>query len=678
MTLIFHNKASCLFMVLFCFLIIQQSKAQSMRQNKTQLVPATSVAVLKSNFSRDETVKVVYHKVQSSIHNSISDDVLSQNITISGVEIINGKSNKTNFNQANATDFAKVEATSLINYNVYPKSKVSKTTISGVDLIRDKNSIIYPYEKQNLELLAGDQKLFIEDSLWDILSENRAVEFKIQQPTDETAVRLLAEEEENQSMLDSLAEAEQLVEFEAQRLAERSAAKSLFEEQDIQREANSLSKADQLAELEAQRLIELEQQRQVEEAALLAEQAENKRISDSLSKAEQLAELEAQRLSELEQQRQVEDTRLLEVNQLMQEQNKQFFVEKEPNSDANLSEMYTAPKVKYDEYYTIKLTSVYSPMEGISFLNNIRDGDEIWKDNAFHLYQDEYNSDLTNISIGKFSSLDEADIVINKLKNKGLTNTKAIKYTNKMKSNSAANSIKKKSVSNSDIKTTIVKPVKNGIVSKNSKNSNNFTNENKNIKSVNALKNISKEVNKDQDFFTIQLAAVSEITSDRINSVNLDKQQLFYQNINAGKYALNFKKFSNYGEAHTEAIKLHNQGFEGVYVAKYENNKRTSVTKSDLANDNVSESTISADLISLGYKPLDFNRNGKYIQIGSFYNWDSHSYKDSYELINHTIYYMIDQSHIVKFLIGPFNDRDLFIELRNVKKQINDAFIKNI
>ena len=58
-------------------------------------------------------------------------------------------------------------------------------------------------------------------------------------------------------------------------------------------------------------------------------------------------------------------------------------------------------------------------MEGISFLNNLRDGDEIWKENAFHLYQDEYNSDLTNISIGKFSSLDDADIVINKLKNKG-------------------------------------------------------------------------------------------------------------------------------------------------------------------------------------------------------------------------------------------------------------------
>ena len=99
--------------------------------------------------------------------------------------------------------------------------------------------------------------------------------------------------------------------------------------------------------------------------------------------------------------------------------------------------MYTAPNLKYDEYYTIKLTTVYSPMEGISFLNNVRDGDEIWKENAFHLYQDEYNSDLTNISIGKFSSLDEADIVINKLKNKGLTSAKAIRYTNKMKLNNS-------------------------------------------------------------------------------------------------------------------------------------------------------------------------------------------------------------------------------------------------
>ena len=412
-----------------------------------------------------------------------------------------------------------------------------------------------------------------------------------------------------------------------------------------------------------------------------------------------------EQLAKLEQQRKEEEARLLAEKQLMHGQNKQVFTEKETNSDANLSEMYTAPKVKYDEYYTIKLTTVYSPMEGISFLNNIRDGDEIWKENAFHLYQDEYNSNLTNISIGKFSSLDEADIVINKLKNKGLTSAKAIRYTNKMKLNTAANSVKKKSVSKPVVKTTVVKPTEKKTVNNTPKSSNNRISENKiiktsselseniknssvkeenkstekkDIKTENAFSNISKEVNKDQDFFTVQLAAVSEITSERINSINLDKKQLFYQNINAGKYALNYKKFSNYGEAHKKAIELHNKGFEGVYVAKYVNNKRTTVSKSDLKNDNVSESTIDADLRSLGYRPLDFNRKGKYIQIGSFYNWDSHSYEDSYEFINHTIYYMIDQSHIVKFLIGPFNDRDLFIELRNVKKQINDAFIKNI
>ena len=127
----------------------------------------------------------------------------------------------------------------------------------------------------------------------------------------------------------------------------------------------------------------------------------------------------------------------------MIEQNSQIIPEPQIDNNAKFSEMYTAPKLEYDEYYTIKLTTVYSPMEGISFLNNVRDGDEIWQENAFHLYQDEYNSNLTNISIGKFSSLDDADIVINKLKNKGLTNAKAIKYTTKMKLNTAANSVKK-------------------------------------------------------------------------------------------------------------------------------------------------------------------------------------------------------------------------------------------
>ena len=45
-------------------------------------------------------------------------------------------------------------------------------------------------------------------------------------------------------------------------------------------------------------LAELEQQRKVEEARLLAEQVKNKRITDSLAEVDQLAELEQQRKEE--------------------------------------------------------------------------------------------------------------------------------------------------------------------------------------------------------------------------------------------------------------------------------------------------------------------------------------------------------------------------------------------
>mgnify|MGYP001443102257 CR=1 FL=1 len=591
----------------------------------------------------------------------------------------------------------------------------------------------------------------IADSLEDA---ERLVYLETQKLADETAARILAYQLERKRIVDSLAKAEQLAEFESRRLAEETAAKILAFQKESQRIADSLTEADKLAELESQRLAEetaakllaeeqenqrisdslaeaqqlaeFEQQRK-EEARLLAEQIKNKRIADSTEQAEQLAELEQQRkeearllaeqeknkriadsiaeleqLAELERQRKEEEARLLKEQVFVQNQSNQIFDEPQSINDMVLSEMYTAPKVEFNEYFTVKLTTVYSPMEGISFLNNVRDGDEIWKENAFHLYQDEYNSDLTNISIGKFSNLDDADIVINKLKNKGLTNAKAIKYTNKMKLNTAANSVKKKSVSNPVVKTTVVKPSEktvvnnipdnstneNLVIKTSTKPSSNLKNnldkkenksiETKDIRKDNAFSNIAKEVNKDQDFFTVQLAAVSEITSDRINTINLDKKQLFYQNINSGNYALNYKKFSNYGEAHTKAIELHGKGFEGAYVAKYVNNKRTTVTKSDLVNDNVSESTIETDLRGLGYRPLNLQRKGKYIQIGSFYNWDSHSYQDTYESINNTIYFTTDNSKIVKFLVGPFSEQDIYIELRNIKKTISDAFIKTI
>ena len=142
---------------------------------------------------------MVYHKPNRSLHNSINNEVLSNNVVISGVDIINGKSNAINYNQVNATELVKVEATSLIDYDISLYSKASKTTISGVDLIKGKDPIIYPDEKQNIELIADEQSEFIEDSLWNVFSENRAAEYEAQQITDlEESESILAQQFENQ------------------------------------------------------------------------------------------------------------------------------------------------------------------------------------------------------------------------------------------------------------------------------------------------------------------------------------------------------------------------------------------------------------------------------------------------------------------------------------------------
>ena len=530
-------------------------------------------------------------------------------------------------------------------------------------------------------------------------------ELAAQKQAEEEA-KFLAEQQENQLILDSTAKAEQLAELAAQKQAEEE-ARLLAEQQENQRILDSTAKAEQIAKLAAQKQAE-------EEARLLAEQQENQRILDSTAKAEQIAKLAAQKQAEEEAKllaEQQESQRILD-SAAKAEQQAELAHQKqaEENERANLiaehkinksnyvetNELYTAPKNVLNEYYTIKLTTVYSPMEGISFLNSVRDDDEVWKENAFHLYQDEYNSDLTNISIGKFSSLDEADIVISKLKNKGLTNAKPVRYTNKMSSGNSqynAKPISKPTITKEKI--IIDKVDKNDqIVANNELNEvEKITNKKdviisetepkelnpvvKNEAKVDVFDEISKEVNIEEDFFTVQLAAVSEITSDRINTVNLDKKNLFYQNISAGKYALNYRKFTNYKDAHEKAIELHSKGFKGAYVTKYNENRRTSVSSADLKSSNNSI-TIEKDLNQLGYRQLDTRMSGKYIQIGSYYNWDAHTYENAYKNLEYTIYYLVKNGNTVKFLVGPFIEKELFIELRKIKKTITDAFIKTI
>ena len=56
----------------------------------------------------------------------------------------------------------------------------------------------------------------------------------------------------------------------------------------------------------------------------------------------------------------------------------------------------------------------------------------------------------------------------------------------------------------------------------------------------------------------------------------------------------------------------------------------------------------------------------------------AHNFKSLYDQLERTIYYKIKENKSVIFLIGPLLENEVFIELRNIKQVISDAFIKTI
>ena len=94
--------------------------------------------------------------------------------------------------------------------------------------------------------------------------------------------------------------------------------------------------------------------------------------------------------------------------------------------------------------------------------------------------------------------------------------------------------------------------------------------------------------------------------------------------------------------------------------------------------DKTPKKTISDDINQLGYIEIRPNDKGKFIQIGTIYNWDAHNFKSLYDQLERTIYYKIKENNSVIFLVGPLLENEVFIELRNIKQVISDAFIKTI
>jgi len=319
-------------------------------------------------------------------------------------------------------------------------------------------------------------------------------------------------------------------------------------------------------------------------------------------------------------------------------------------------------------YYTVKVKSVSNPIDGLKFLSKIKDNDAVWDEHTFHLFKEKEN--ITNITIGKFVDKENAEKLMEYLKTKNITNPSIEIHENNVKSTvSNVKPISKpKNVTNP--RDEIENPVNEVVKSPGTKKE---VYSNKNL-----LDNISTKVDESENYFSVQVGANNKISSTNIQGLNLNKKKLFFMNIEKGKYAMNYGKHEDYGSAHKIALEIHKKGLETAFVTKYENGVRVKITKNDYLTDKTPKKTISDDINQLGYIEIRPNDKGKFIQIGTIYNWDAHNFKSLYDQLERTIYYKVKENNSVIFLVGPLKESEIFIELRTIKQIISDAFIKTI
>jgi hypothetical protein len=319
-------------------------------------------------------------------------------------------------------------------------------------------------------------------------------------------------------------------------------------------------------------------------------------------------------------------------------------------------------------YYTVRVKSVSNPRDGLKFLSEIKDDDAVWDEHTFHLFKDKENKNITNISIGKFVDKENAEELMAYLKTKNITNPSIEIHENNVRS--TASNVQPISKPRNTTRTAIENPVNKVVKSPEEKKE---VSSNKNL-----LDNISSKVDDSENYFSVQVGANNKISSTNIQGLNLDKEKLFFVNIEKGKYAMNYGKHEDYGSAHKIALEIHKKGLQTAFVTKYENGVRVKISKKDYSTDKTPKEIISDDINQLGYIPIGPNDKGKFIQIGTIYNWDAHNFKPLYDQLERTIYYKIKENNSVIFLVGPLQENEVFIELRNVKQLISDAFIKTI
>ena len=321
-------------------------------------------------------------------------------------------------------------------------------------------------------------------------------------------------------------------------------------------------------------------------------------------------------------------------------------------------------------YYTVKVKSVSNPIDGLKFLSKIKDNDAVWDEHTFHLFKDKEKENITNITIGKFVDKENAEELMAYLKTKNITNPSIEIHENIIKSSVSNLKPISKPINTTKPRAAIENPVNKVVESTETKKE---VSSNKNL-----LDNISTKVDESENYFSVQVGANNKISSTNIQGLNLNKKKLFFMNIEKGKYAMNYGKHEDYGSAHKIALEIHKKGLETAFVTKYENGVRVKITKNDYLTDKTPKKTISDDINQLGYIEIRPNDKGKFIQIGTIYNWDAHNFKSLYDQLERTIYYKVKENNSVIFLVGPLKESEIFIELRTIKQIISDAFIKTI
>ena len=629
------NKASFIIMVpffIFSFNTAINAQVKYVFHNKKSL-----------KLNRKYTIPRIAKKNIQSIHSNIIKSNSTSSLKLSGVKIIGNKDFKNEL--------------SSISSKIGTSTKVETTTISGVEIILSSNNTL-----ANNNLKSKKIQNIVKNK---IVRPSKITTVKVPHPTNyidnEDLFKNNPLEEIDETIIEDFTET--LEEINTEEIASETTTELVHEE---------VEPLETTVEEPLENIVE----KTTEE---IASETTTELVQEEVEPLETKVEEPLENIVEKTTEKIASEI----TSELIQESNT-ILTSKENNpkkeqpiitNNSNFEISYSA-KIENELankavlYYTVKVKSVSNPIDGLKFLSKIKDNDAVWDEHTFHLFKDKEKENITNITIGKFVDKENAEKLMEYLKTKNITNPSIEIHENNVKSTvSNVKPISKpKNVTNP--RDEIENPVNEVVKSPGTKKE---VYSNKNL-----LDNISTKVDESENYFSVQVGANNKISSTNIQGLNLNKKKLFFMNIEKGKYAMNYGKHEDYGSAHKIALEIHKKGLETAFVTKYENGVRVKITKNDYLTDKTPKKTISDDINQLGYIEIRPNDKGKFIQIGTIYNWDAHNFKSLYDQLERTIYYKVKENNSVIFLVGPLKESEIFIELRTIKQIISDAFIKTI